>query len=546
MSVACGWRHTMAIGAKNVLYVWGHTMGYDFQGRGDLVDDETQAESLVPRRLYVSEIPGRFPVRVATTFAQNMSVSTLTIRQDQTETAMGLKRKVKFSKEGKSLERDLALRLLEDSTHAGDAEVQFKRGKIATPVKERKPLSLSPQAQALRSIKKAEIDKMGRQQLQSLVQMLKEEDTTPQQSGFSDTTGPSYMRSTASNLAGHRKRQQAAGSSKQPMYREHASGAEGIKETSQERGWQRGGHAAPLVDERVDGADVESLRYKQSRAARSGINSRTRWWRGKQQQREHNALVRQRRLKDAARAVPAASSRAAAEPEPEAEDSKDAAGGLREEDIGALFAQGLLLPQRGPVTDTRDKNTKPLDLFIKYKGQPAAESKKEPVVKNVAKGFNTYFGRTDAEKAEVHRSIKQQVYSGVVQRDDPELLMSSRQNLGSVHSRAYYKNILLQKEKEEQITALAAARRQSTWENDQARRAKEADNEYRAAAERQAREEQRNRLEKEQRELREQLVAARRSQREDQARKSNVQSSMDAIKAAVNAQNEQEWDSGFY
>ncbi len=49
-TMSCGWRHTLALTRSGELYVWGHTLGYGFQGKGDMVEDETQEEHTSPVR----------------------------------------------------------------------------------------------------------------------------------------------------------------------------------------------------------------------------------------------------------------------------------------------------------------------------------------------------------------------------------------------------------------------------------------------------------------------------------------------------------------
>jgi len=555
-SVACGWRHTMAIAGQSILYVWGHTMGYDFKGHDDMVDDETQSESWVPKRLFVSEIPGRFPVRVATSFAQNMSVSTLTIRQDGTETALGLKRKVKFSKEGKSLERDLAMRLIEDSAHANDAEVQYRRGKPASsPAMSSRSSStpMSPQAQALRSIPQQDIERMGRQQLQSLVEMLKNEDAQAPRSPMAcdtDTTDALYMKSTASARA-HWKRQQASMASNS---RRTSPGGGTVKEAAQERGWVQGGHTVPLSDERVDSTIPMDERHKHARAVRAGQNARDRWWKGKETQKESNA-ARRRRLMDAAAAAPAAAATSASDAALAVEDSKTASGALQEQDIGDFFAQGLLLPRTGAVANTRDKTARPLDLFKKYKasGAMVAETKVQPKVVNVAKKAQ-YYGRTPAVIRQVRSNIETTIKAGYADVDEPEVLLSNQRNMGSAHSENFYKQRLQQTEQTEHLSALQSSRQQSTWEEGDALRAQERADEIaamrRAVEKRKAQEEQRRRLLEEQQSIRKHMAAVRETNRlaqmQSQKKEHDVQSSMDKIKNAVSMQTELDWDAGLY
>ena len=50
-TMSCGWRHTLALTRSGELYVWGHTLGYGFQGKGDMVEDETQEEHTSPVRV---------------------------------------------------------------------------------------------------------------------------------------------------------------------------------------------------------------------------------------------------------------------------------------------------------------------------------------------------------------------------------------------------------------------------------------------------------------------------------------------------------------
>ena len=462
-TVSCGWRHTLALTRSGMLYVWGHTLGYGFQGKNDMVEDETQEEHVSPVPLYVTEAADRCVEDVNCTFARNMSVSAVTIRQDEPEHVLTTVRRTGRKQFDKDVTResDLARRIVTRLKHEDDEEVKYRK-RMMSPRSVYKRVTGSVKKKenySSRTIPKRELQKMGRRQLTELVKALRDEETSKRVQEHTTRRDEEFLLGEAVYKTQNRLRVDSA--------------HHGAKEIALENGWKRSMH-------RVESPEKRQETY------RAGIEYRTRWWNSVRKQKGRGGggaaaetdemSSTEQKVED--RYTPVDNTllmTSVVDEEHQAETTID------EDDIREHFSKRFLIPTslRDTEGKTRGDGSDPLSLYRHYSRMQQKQNEDElvrgggygdddedeidsPVV--VVPPESQYFGRTSNETARIRREIRERILNEHkdTNAEHAEDLLSRHQNLGGVRSESFYERKLVKKESERGLNAYDAGRRVST------------------------------------------------------------------------------------
>jgi len=548
-TVTCGWRHTLALTRSGELYVWGHTLGYGFQGKGDMVEDETQEEHTSPVPLYVTEATDRCVEDVNCTFARNMSVSAVTIRQDEPEHVLTTVRRTgrKVSEKDVTRESDLARRIVQKLKHEDDEEVKYRKRMGISPrsvykrvtgsVKKKKKKSSSPS----RTIPKRELQKMGRRQLTELVKALRDEETSNKVSEHI----ASYNRDDEFLLG-------EAVYKTQNHLRED-SAHHGAREIALENGWKRSMH-------RVESPEKREETY------RAGIEYRTRWWnsvrtrgrrKGRVSRQDEDFVEKERRVVTEQKVESPSTTTTYEDNNSTFDPMMDSSNAMTidEDDIREHFSKRFLIPRNLSNMEgkTRD-GSDPLSLYRQYSRMQQQQNEdtfgnyneeetgSSPVV--VVPPESQYYGRTSSETERIRSEIRDKILNehkdtNAEKADD---LLSRHQNLGAVRSESFYERKLVKKESERGLNAFNAGRRVSTWRD--LTPAERAERERKRLAVQKVKEEAKKR-----KQLMEQAEALKRQieaeeQRRAQEKKMSVAARLEEIRNAVGATADTLWEGG--